>query len=152
MGTMSANPARIAAQGRELVRAEVALRGWAVREVVVGRRPTLLIERGVTRRRVRVSTRRRGMWQASIRDAQSSASPELRTRLWIFVDLQGESPEFYIAPESWMAKDIDRHHRAYLAKHGGQRKRSPASTHHSITLDRLAPWHNRWDLLEGPMS
>jgi len=56
-------------------------------------------------------------------------------------------PEFYIMPEWWIANDIHERHAAYLKRYGGKRKHGGDSTHHSINLDRIAQWKDRWDIL-----
>ena len=117
--------------------------------VEVDQRPTLLAERGGWKHRVRVSTRRSGTWQTSTKNADQRAPVELEDRLWIFVDLVGGEPSFYVVPEGWMAEDIYRHHQQYLDRHGGERKFSPGSTHHAIAEDRIAEWRDRWDLLHS---
>ncbi len=135
--------------GRDLAAAELGNRGWKVRDTQVDRRPTLLAERGGRKRRVRVSTRRSGTWQTSTMNAHQRAPLELEDRLWIFVDLVGTEPSFYVVPEGWMVEDIHQHHQRYLDRHGGERKHSPASTHHAIAADRIAEWQDRWDLLHS---
>jgi hypothetical protein len=46
-----------------------------------------------------------------------------------------------------MEKDIFTAHKECLAKHGGQRAKNDASTHHSIPLPRVQHWKDRWDVL-----
>ena len=145
---MSTSPAQVtAAAGRSSAAAELATRGWSVRQVQVQNRPTLLIERGAVRRLVRVSAKRRGTWQTSTTYGVAEASDELKAHLWIFVDLGEPAPAFFVVPEAWMAEDIYSHHAEYLARHGGRRKNSPGSTHHKITKGRIDQWRDRWDLL-----
>lgn len=139
---------RTAKVGRDLVADRISARGFLVREATIARRPTLLVERDGVRRRVRVSTRRRGDWQTSTAYGAEVPSSELRARLWVFVDLTTAEPEFYLVPEAWMAVDIYQAHQDYLARHDGHRKVTDGSTHHAIPLWRIAQWQDRWDLLE----
>lgn len=149
MSTDSQGTARL---GRKLVATELRKGGFAVRTVTVERRPTLLIERSGARRRVHVTAKLRGTWQTSTRYAAQTAAPELRDRVWIFVDVGRPEPEFYVVPEAWMVEDIYNAHQRYLAKYGGKRKLSPSSTHHAVRVERVAGWRDRWDLLEAEMS
>jgi hypothetical protein len=144
---MSSNAASTARAGRDLAVAELVKRGWTVKNTQVDRRPVLLAERGDRKRRLRVSTRRSGTWQTSTRNAHRQAPRELEDRLWLFVDLAGGEPKFYVVPEAWMVEDIYQHHQRYLGRHGGERKDSPGSTHHAIPEDRIVTWRDRWDLL-----
>lgn len=68
----------------------------------------------------------------------------------IFVDLAGETPDFYVAPASWVREHVRAHHNAWLASVGGQRPRNPESNHAAISLDRIQQWHRRWDVLRQP--
>ena len=144
---MSSNAASTARTGRDLAVAELVKRGWTVKNTQIERRPVLLAERGERKRRLRVSTRRSGTWQTSTRNAHRRSPLELEHRLWLFVDLAGGDPAFYVVPEGWMVEDIYRHHQRYLDRHGGDRKHSPRSTHHAITESRILHWRDRWDLL-----
>jgi hypothetical protein len=67
----------------------------------------------------------------------------------IFVDLTEETPEYYLAPASWVQQDIRSHHEAWLASVGGRRPRNPDSDHTAIPMQRLRQWYQRWDLLQG---
>lgn len=145
---MPADPSSTAQLGRDLVAAELRKRGFEVKEALVDRRPTLLVERAGVRRRVHVSAKRRGTWQTSIRYGAKVAPAELRTCTWIFVNVGSAEPVFYVVPEAWMVEDIYVATQRYLAQHGGTRKYSPDSTHHAITENRIERWRNRWDVLE----
>ncbi|MGH2725099.1 MAG: hypothetical protein ACRDI0_12750 [Actinomycetota bacterium] len=99
---------------------------------------------------IQVKTKRAGDWQTSLREWTSRTPEVTASRFWIFVDLHKQPvdpPEFFIVPEEWIQQDIDRAHRAYLDRHGGQRARTPASRHHAIRKNRIEQWRNRWDLL-----
>lgn len=65
----------------------------------------------------------------------------------IFVDLTGDTPDFYVAPASWVREDVRAHHAAWLAHVGGTRPRNPGSDHTAIPLERIRQWHQRWDVL-----
>lgn len=67
----------------------------------------------------------------------------------IFVDLTGETPDFYVAPASWVREDVRTHHEAWLASVGGARPRNPDSDHTAIRVERLQLWHQRWDVLQA---
>lgn len=146
------NDSRSTAQhGRDLVTTELERRGYAVREVLVGRRPTLLVERDGMRGRVHVSAKNRGTWQTSLDRGARVPSPELSACTWIFVDLGPAKPEFYIVPEDWMAEDIYAETQRYFAMHGGTRKYSPDSKHHAVPVKRIEQWLDCWDALEGTL-
>lgn len=133
--------ADVAAEARALVVRVVEHRGGVAREVRDGRRIELEVESSSGRRRVRVSSRRRGDWQTSIREGETTQRGD--DRMWIFVDLAPGGPGFYIAPERWVADDIRREHDEYLARNGGVRARTPESEHHRIQTWRLAEWRDR---------
>lgn len=65
----------------------------------------------------------------------------------IFVDVTGETPDFYIAPGPWVRDDVKRHFAAWLESKGGTRPRNPGSDHAGVALDRIRQWHRRWDIL-----
>jgi DNA-binding transcriptional regulator YhcF (GntR family) len=95
-------------------------------------------------RTVQVSSRRQpgSPWQVS------AAHPVVDDAVAvIFVDLSGDAPDFYIAPDEWVRTDVKRHFAAWLESKGGVRPRNPDSDHHAIELDRIRQWHQRWDVL-----
>lgn len=128
-----------------MVMAALDERGWDVREAQIDRRVILLASRADTRRRLRVSAKRSGSWQTSLRYGSTELDPELVGRLWVFVDVR--EGEFFVVPEDWMRTDIARAHAKFLQAHGGVRPTTPTSTHHAIHRDRIAQWKDRWDLL-----
>jgi hypothetical protein len=69
------------------------------------------------------------------------------TSFWIFLDLTASEPGFYIVPSWWMKNDIHCDHARYLERHGGHRAKTPDSTHHRITTERITKWRDRWDLV-----
>jgi hypothetical protein len=118
--------------------AAVAARGHRVE--IVGSRTRLSVDGHV----VQVQSRRQSAspWQTNsdrptVEDAQAV----------IFVDLAGETPDFYVAPASWVRDDVRTHHEAWLASVGGVRPRNPDSSHTAIPEDRIRLWHQRWDVL-----
>lgn len=98
---------------------------------------------------IQVKTKRGGrVWQTSTTKGQPRAVEDVTDRFWVLVDLAVEDPEYYVVPEWWMQNDIYTAHHQYLKQHGGQRAKSPDSTHHAITIARVQEWRDRWDLLE----
>lgn len=140
-----------AARARAAVARAVQDRGGRAREVRVGRRTELLVETpdGGSSRSVRVLSKRRGDWQTSTNEADDAAQPD-PARCWVFVDLAPPGPQFYVAPEHWVRRDIAEDHHAYLQRHGGRRALSPDSEHHRVQPSRVSEWHDRWDLLGLP--
>lgn len=148
-----ASDAKATAQlGRRLVTMELQERGFAVRKVENGRRVFLAAERDGRRHLVRVTAKRTGTWQTSITYGARTAGPELRGRVWVFVDIGKHPPTFFVVPEAWMAEDIHRTHEEYLRRNGGTRAHTPSSTHHSVPVGRIEQWHERWDVLDASRS
>jgi hypothetical protein len=109
---------------------------------IVGPRTRLSVDGRI----VQVLSRRQpaAPWQSSadrptVEDAQAV----------IFVDLTGDTPDFYVAPASWVQEDVRTHHEAWLASVGGTRPRNPESDHTAIPEERLRRWHQRWDVLQA---
>jgi hypothetical protein len=94
-----------------------------------------------------VKSRAVGAWQTDTRKGTPRSEQSDDGGVWIFVDLSTESPTFYVAPSWWVENDINETYQADLARFGGRRPRSPASTHHGIPEKRIARWRDRWDLL-----
>jgi hypothetical protein len=116
------------------------------REAQIGRRPVLLVERGGLRRRVRVSAKQTGDWQTSIEYGAEVASPELRDRTWVLVDVGASEPEFFVVPEDWMVQNIYETHQRFLARHAG--KPVTSSPHHAIRPRQVEQWRDRWDVVD----
>jgi hypothetical protein len=99
---------------------------------------------------IQVKTKTTGTWHTSIQRGRPREEEPDETNFWIFVDI-GKDPEarpsFFIVPGWWIENSIHVEHAAYLARHGGERARSAASTHHAIAVSRLKGWRERWDLL-----
>jgi hypothetical protein len=118
--------------------AAAAARGHRVE--VVGPRTRLSVDGRV----VQVLSRRQpaSPWQTSVHRPTVEDAEVV-----IFVDLTCETPDFYVAPASWVEEDVRTHHQAWLAAVGGARPRNPESEHAAITEERLQQWHRRWDVL-----
>jgi hypothetical protein len=96
---------------------------------------------------VYVKTRRTGTWQTNVgKGIPTPESPEA-DRFWLFVDLMSTPTAFFVAPAWSVENDIHETFQADLARFGGSRPRSPASTHHGIAEPRISQWRERWDLL-----
>jgi hypothetical protein len=143
---------QVARAGEFFVAAELSRRG-AHAAVYVGNMPRIdLVASSVDQIRtasIQVKTRTAGSWHARTTDGRPSKKKRGETHFWIFVDIFNNKakPDFYIMPEWWIANDIHERHAAYLKRYGGKRKHGGDSTHHSINLDRIAQWKDRWDIL-----
>jgi hypothetical protein len=144
-------PAQVGRAGEFFVAAEIHRRGgYAV--TFAGNMPGIDIlasdTNHVRKISIQVKTRTTGTWHAQVpRDAQQSIPVPDESAFWAFVDLSDELPQYYFAPRWWMRNDIYDTHVAFLARHGGTRPRTPQSTHHAISVARIAQWRDRWDLL-----
>jgi len=139
----------VARRGIELATQELERRGATVRSAPNARSRNMLrarLPRGDSVD-IYVKTRSAGTWQTDVRKGRPSPGAPSDDRFWIFVDLMSEPATFYIAPAWWVENDIYETYRADLARHGGRRPRTPASTHHGIADDRVAEWRERWELL-----
>jgi hypothetical protein len=144
--------AAAAAKGRDMVKKKLASLGAQdIREQTQGRRIYITARNSNRTKQFRIlsKTRRVGSWQASTTDAEACAEKKDETNFWVFVDMETSKPDadFYIMPEWWIKNNIYTVHQAYLARHGGTRKKNPNSNHHSVKWDRINEWFNRWDLL-----
>jgi hypothetical protein len=118
--------------------AAVASRGHDVE--VVGSRTRLSVDG----RTVQVLSRRQpgSPWQVKV-----NAPVVHDAHAVIFVDLTGETPDFYVAPAEWVEHDVQRHYEAWLASVGGERPLNPSSDHTTVAVERIRQWHRRWDVL-----
>lgn len=145
-------PHQVGRAGEHFVAAELLRRG-AYAVTFAGNMPEIdILASNVDQTRtvaVQVKTKRSGTWQTSLKEWKQRAPEIGALRFWVFVDLTnaGILPSYYVVPEDWIQRDIDTHHEAYLAKHGGKRATTPTSTHHAISRPRIAQWQDRWDLL-----
>ena len=91
-----------------------------------------------------------GGWQTSTQHGLSSESADPASfagRFWVLVDLRPTYPGFYVMPELWIRNDIYERHREFLKVHHGHRPITDASTHHLISVARVAEWQDTWDVL-----
>ena len=145
------NSHQVASEGRSLVESELRKRGAGL-VTSEGRRKIYLRASSADRSRtvqIQVKTKTKGNWQTTIDEAQvieTPPNPQDERNFWIFVDLTG-TRRYWIAPDSWVRKNIREAHHEYLNKHGGRRARNDASNHHSIDEKRLERWQDRWDVL-----
>jgi hypothetical protein len=144
------NPQQVARAGEHYLASEIHRRGGYA-STFAGNMPDIDIlacdserTRVVT---IQVKTKRARTWQSSI-DRGHARSPEPESlRFWALVDIGSSPPDVYVIPEWWIENDIHEAHLGYLARHGGHRPRSRESKHHSVSVDRVAEWRDRWDLL-----
>lgn len=88
----------------------------------------------------KVTTRAKtsGTWQTSTNYAAQCTLDKNDYEFWVFIDLGREPNTFYITPLSWIRNDIHQAHLDYLEKHGGHRAQNDESTHHAISVKRIA--------------
>jgi hypothetical protein len=147
------NTQQVGRVGEHYVAAELHRRG-AYAVTFSGNMPEIdILASDVQRTRtvtIQVKTKTTGTWHTSIRRGRQRREEPDETNFWIFVDI-GKDPEarpsYFIVPAWWIENSIHVEHAAYLARHGGERARSPASMHHAIAVSRLEGWRDRWDLL-----
>jgi Holliday junction resolvase-like predicted endonuclease len=148
---MKLHTAQVGAAGEHFVAAEIHRRGgYAVTFSGNMKGIDLLASDAAHHRKIsiQVKTKTAGSWHANIgRDAHPRNEDPTEERFWIFVDLNQDRPEYYIAPAWWVQNDIFEHHRAYLERHGGKRAINNESQHHAIQVNRLLDWKARWDIL-----
>ena len=99
---------------------------------------------------IQVKTKRSGTWHARFpRDGAECPEDSGETSYWVYVDLGGEHPEYFIAPRCWVRNDIWQVASAYLSssekKHGhprGERaSRDPRQPGRAIAGSLGRPWH-----------
>jgi hypothetical protein len=144
------NPQRVVRAGEMFVAAENHRRGgYAVTRA--GNMPGIDIlasDLENTRRiSIQVKAKSSGSWHARFpKVAAECVEDPGETSYWVFVDLGGEHPAYFIAPRWWVRNDIWRGHTAYLdryrQKHGHQRE----SGHRGIHVGRVEQWRDRWDV------
>lgn len=144
-------PHQVGRAGEHIVAAEILRRGGHA-STFAGNMPDIDVlaadkaqERTVW---IQVKTKRGGRdWQTSTTRGRARQPEEDPIRFWVLVDLAEASPRCFVMPEWWIQNKIDEAHKAYLARHGGQRARTRGSTHHAIPIARVAEWEDRWELL-----
>lgn len=97
----------------------------------------------------KVTTRAKtsGTWQTSTNYAAQCTLDKNDNEFWVFIDLGREPNTFYVTPLSWIRNDIYTAYMVYLEKHGGHRAQNDESTHHSISVKRIADWKDAWGLM-----
>lgn len=97
----------------------------------------------------KVTTRAKtsGTWQTSTNYAAQCTLDKNDNEFWVFIDLGREPNTFYVTPLSWIRNDIYTAYMGYLEKHGGHRAQNDESTHHSISVKRIADWKDAWGLM-----
>ncbi|MEY8711468.1 hypothetical protein [Mangrovibacter phragmitis] len=95
----------------------------------------------------KVATRAKtsGTWQTTTDYGAPCALDKNDNEFWVFIDLGREPNTFYITPLSWIRNDIYEAHQVYLEKHGGHRAQNDESTHHAISVKRIAGWEDNWE-------
>lgn len=94
--------------------------------------------------KVTTRTKTSGTWQTSTNYAAPCTFNKNDSEFWVFIDLGREPPVFYITPLSWIRNDIYQAYLDYLEKHGGHRAQNDESTHHAISVKRIADWKDGW--------
>ena len=99
---------------------------------------------------IQVKTKTAGTWQTSTTRGRRRKKKVDETDFWVFVDIGKRAdrrPHYFVVPRWWIEHSIYTRHKAYLDRRGGQRTRSPDSTHHAIPASVVREWQERWDVL-----
>jgi hypothetical protein len=145
------NPQQVARAGEMFVAAEIHRRGgYAV--TFAGNMPGIDIlasDLADSRRiSIQVKSKSSGTWHARYpKDAVKSRRLPAETHYWIFVDLGGEHPVYYVAPRWWVCNDIWEEHTAFLVRYEAKYGHPRTSSHHGIPVGRVEQWLDRWDVL-----
>jgi hypothetical protein len=145
------NPQQVARAGEMFVAAEIHRRGgYAV--TFAGNMPGIDIlasDLADTRRiSIQVKEKSSGSWHARFpKDAAECSEDPAETSFWVFVDLGGEHPAYFIAPRWWVRNDIWQDHTAYLSRFEKEHGHPRESTHHGIRTRRVERWRDSWDVL-----
>ena len=103
---------------------------------------------GTRRISIQVRTKSSGTWHARYpEDAAECGEDAAETSFWVFVDLGGEHPAYYVVPRWWIRNNIWEVHTAFLARYEQKHGRPRESDHHGIPVDRIEQWRGRWDVL-----
>ena len=125
--------------GRHLVVAEALLRGYYAQ--TVGR--SGLVEISGHQAEVHVTTT--GRWQIGNIDKFADAT----TPRVVFVDVTETGPEFYIQDGDEARKTLKRNHDQWKkSRPGGERPRTPDSTHSLVPVEQIESWRDRWSLFD----
>jgi len=116
--------------------------GWQIelRASDVGRTRTVTI---------RVKTKTRGNWHASVAEGASAGERSDNERFWVLVDLgpRGGGPPKYFVMEGWIRGHIRKHYDWWLEIHGGRRPVTPGSPHVAIEPKAVERWRDAWEEL-----
>ena len=109
---------------------------------------------------VQVKAKRAGDWQLNIEDfaevtfagdKQIVGTPRpapVPGLFYVFVHIGTYgSDEFFVLDWLTLRDRIVKSHTAWLAEHGGRRPKNPTSMHTTISVEELADFRNRWDLI-----
>ena len=125
--------------GRHLVVAEALLRGYDAQ--TVGR--SGLVEINGHQAEVKVTTT--GRWQ--IGDIYKFADATIQRV--VFVDVTETGPQFYIMDGDEARETLKRNFDQWKnSRPGGERPRTPDSTHSLVPTEQIASWRDRWSLFE----
>ncbi|WP_172380714.1 hypothetical protein [Vibrio sp. Vb339] len=113
-----------------------------------GRRQTLLLEYSCGKtKQVFIKAKISDYWQLSIRRSELDKSNRRKNELWVFVDIKGLEPKFYIVPSAWAKENMENHYIKHMQRFDTQQKSANDLVHQAISSKRLEEWLNRWDLL-----
>jgi hypothetical protein len=97
---------------------------------------------------IQVKTKLTGTWHARYpRDGQERAEDPAGSSFWVFADLGGEHPRYFVAPRWWVRNDIWQVASAYLAVYEAKHGHARESGHHAIGTSRIGQWRDRRDIL-----
>lgn len=140
--------------GEHFVAAEVNRRG-AVATPFSGNMPGIDIIAFDSRRKreiylqVKTKTKSKFIWHMRVPESRIPV-PGDEKEFYVFVDLgtgPNASPNYWIAPRSWIQNHIYDWHHAWLKKRGGSRPKTPGSMHSAIKEKDLSEWKDNWDVL-----
>jgi len=147
------NTQQVRRVGEHFVAGELHRRGAHAVTVSDDTGATEILASDVTRTRtvsIHVKTKTTGTWQTTIRRGRPRGEDVNETEFWVFVDIGRDPdtrPHYFVVPAWWIENSIQVEHETYLREHGGQRARSPDSTHHAVPASRIEEWRERWELL-----
>jgi hypothetical protein len=96
---------------------------------------------------IQIKSKRSTLWQTPMISGKKRRKKQDERNFWIFVNLQNEHPEFYVCPKWWVENNIYEARSSFLESARGSRKVSPKSAYHSISINRVKQWKDRWDVL-----
>lgn len=85
-------------------------------------------------------------WQWDINRAKRDCEA-LPTSYFILVDLAALPPRYYIVQRNTVARAVIHRHQRLLARHGGQRPKTPDSPHTIIPLSFVQSGEDAWHIL-----